>query len=84
VSTARDIALMNSDFFSTEEDVVMATFIHLQFLINKWNSFCRCFRPRDSIRVFLKTRHCLDCMVFSQKLSSSFCVFHHRILLVPT
>jgi hypothetical protein len=52
VSEERDTALMNCEFFGTEEDQVMVTFIHLHFLIQTWNLFCRWFFwPRDSIRV---------------------------------
>jgi hypothetical protein len=32
LSQERDTALMNCEFFGTEEDQVMVTFIHLQFL----------------------------------------------------
>ena len=55
VSKERDIVPMNCEFSDPKEQMVMVTFIHLHFLIERWNVFCKCFYfcPQDSTRLLL-------------------------------
>ena len=43
VSKERDTVLMNCEFSDPKEQMIMVTFIHLYFLIERRNSFCKCF-----------------------------------------